>query len=596
MKSLKISIPEAASSGGTITFKILVATATSDSVGFEVAPTYPVFRTFPQVRWLHHKLQTTFLDYVVPPLPESLSEKLSEDVDQVEQKRVQIERFLQRVCLRQEFATSEAVLWFVGTEMTHLDSVDSKRATLGFLRFDNIIKPSYDRGMRVYRPTENVEENDQGEFQRRQVYLLAMEQSFTGLLDAGLRLTKEREKLGDAYSQLGDATMEVLSSKHRLGDGQRIDNRERHQALDDEMQVFGVLTDDMRLSIRRQVKAETFQFMDMVQEYKSMLQGLKDVMNLRTDRLSEYVSASKRVTKKQAQVEQAIQKAATAPSADLVDKAKLSLEGANAQLNECREEFQKSQDVVTRELLRYEKDKAKEWQGSVQDYAAKQMMYEKEKLEALERAWDSIRDLRTNAEGMPSGGDAGISNERSRSYWPSGLGSPYAPELEHQDRNEDLAKIETVTTANTLQTGLEVNAEQERLPQNASFGGHNSGYNSSSGYNSGYNSGDQDEGLRVEPGYFPSTKLSRSGSGARSKAAESGPGSTNSRKGSAAGLAASGSSGAPPLPLPSGAAGPGEDLADAGDASPKTEVLSAEREGRSMDGYDPLMVRPGFSD
>ncbi|KAF9968580.1 hypothetical protein BGZ70_002105 [Mortierella alpina] len=574
MKSLRISIPEAASSGGTITFKILVATATSES-------TYPVFRTFPQVRWLHHKLQTTFVDYVVPPLPESLSEKLSEDVDQVEQKRVQIERFLQRVCLRQEFATSEAVLWFVGTEMTHLDSVDSKRATLGFLRFDNIIKPSYDRGMRVYRPTENVEENDQGEFQRRQVYLLAMEQSFTGLLDAGLRLTKEREKLGDAYSQLGDATMEVLSSKHRLGDGQRIDNRERHQALDDEMQVFGVLTDDMRLSIRRQVKAETFQFMGMIQEYKSMLQGLKDVMNLRTDRLSEYVSASKRVTKKQAQVEQAVQKMATAPAADL--------------------EFKKSQVVVTRELLRYEKDKAKEWQSSVQDYASKQMMYEKEKLEALERAWDSIRDLRTSTEGMPSGGDAGaargMSSERSRSYWPSGLGSPYAPELEHQDRKEDLIKTEPVTRANTLQTGPEVNLEQERLPQNAGFGGgHNSGYNSS-GHNSGYNSGDQDEGQRVEPGYFPSTKLSRSGSGARSQAAGSGPGSTtNSRKGSAAGLAAGGSSGAPLQPLSSSAVGPGEEPADAGETLPKTDVLSAEREGKSMDGYDPLMVRPGFSD
>jgi hypothetical protein len=69
--------------------------------------------------------------------------------------------------------------------------------------------------------------------------------------------------------------MEVLSSKYRLGDGQRIDNRERHQALDQELQLFGMLADDLRLSIKRQVKTETFKFMDMVQEYKSMLQGLK---------------------------------------------------------------------------------------------------------------------------------------------------------------------------------------------------------------------------------------------------------------------------------------------------------------------------------
>ena len=82
-------------------------------------------------------------------------------------------------------------------------------------------------------------------------------------------------ELGETYSQLGDATMEVLSSKYRLGDGQRIDNRERHQALDQEMQLFGVLTDDLRLSMKRQAKTETFQLMDMVQEYRSMLQGLK---------------------------------------------------------------------------------------------------------------------------------------------------------------------------------------------------------------------------------------------------------------------------------------------------------------------------------
>ncbi|KAG0202960.1 hypothetical protein BGX28_004593 [Mortierella sp. GBA30] len=546
-----VSIPEAASSGGTITFKILVATATSES-------TYPVFRTFPQVRWLHHKLQTTFVDHVIPPLPEPLSEKLSEDVDQVEQKRVQVERFLQRICLRAEFATSDAVLWFVGTEMTHLDSVDSKRATLGFLRFDNIIKPSYDRGMRMYRPTENVDE-------------------------------------------LGDATMEVLSSKHRLGDGQRIDNRERHQALDEEMQVFGVLTDDMRLSIRRQVRAETFHFMDMVQEYKSMLQGLKDVMNSRTDRLSEYVSATKRVAKKQSQMEQAIQRSAAAPAGDLVDRAKLSLDGANAQLDETREEFKRSQVVVTRELLRYEKDKAKEWQSSVQDYAAKQIMYEKEKLEALERAWDSIRDLRTNAataEGSPIGGDTsrirGSSTEqssRSRSYWPSGLGSPFAPDLDPEQRMAEDTKADVVATN---PSGTEFSPDQERLPQNAGTGGsHTSGYNS--GYNSGYSSADPDEGVRSD---FPSTKLSRSGSGARSKGVDTAPASTvNSRKGSAAGIAAGGTSGiGGSAAVQSSSALAGTDVTTAAEATPKMEVLRAESEDRNKDGYDPLMVRPGFTD
>ncbi|KAG0040481.1 hypothetical protein BGZ82_002197 [Podila clonocystis] len=574
MKALKIAIPEAGSSGGTITVKILVTPANSDAV-----------------RWLHQKLQTAFPDYVIPPLPEPLSEKLSEDVDQVEQKRVQIERFLQRICLRTEFATSEAVLWFVGTEMTHLDSVDSRRATLGFLRFDNIIKPSYDRGMRIYRPTENVEENDQGEFQRRQAYILAMEQSFIGLWDAGLRLTKERER--DTYSQLGDATMEVLSSKHRLGDGQRIDNRERHQALDKEMQLFGVLSDDLRYLIRRQVKAETFQFMDMVQEYKGMLQGLKDVMNSRTDRLSDYVSASKKVAKRQIQVEQAIQKAATSP-ADLIDKAQLGLESANSKLESARAEFKKSQVVVTRELLRYEKDKAREWQSTVQGYATKQLMYEKEKLEALEKSWGLIQDLRSESEQRteartgPASSGPKDHEARLKSYWPSGLGSPYAPELS-KDEEEPRAMQDDMTPSPKQQAILEARTTTEtRFPPNyGSNSDYNSGYNSgpNSGYSSGYNSGDQDEGSR--PGYFPATSLSRSGSGPRNKLSEPDLGRkmSSSRKGSIAGMT---SISVPASNVTSTPLGPVDPVA------PK-DILTTE-EDRSKDGYDPLMVRPGFTD
>ncbi|KAG0240629.1 hypothetical protein BGX31_001816 [Mortierella sp. GBA43] len=565
MRSLKVCVPEAASSGGTITFKILVTAPNSDSVDDSTPDSM--------------ELQSVFVDHVIPPLPDPLSEKLCEDVDQVEQKRVQIERFLQRICHRSEFATSEPVLC--------------------------IIKPSYDRGMRNYRPGENLEENDQGEFQRRQEYILAMEQSFTRLLDSGLRLTKERET--DIYSQLGDATMEVLSSKYRLGDGQRIDNRERHQALDEEMQVFGVLTDDVRLSMRRQVKAETFYFMDLVQEYKGMLQGLKDVMNVRTDRLMDYVAATKKVARRKNQVEQAIVKSATSasPTPELVDKAQLSLEGATATLEEAREDFKKSQVVVTRELLRYEKDKAKEWQASVHDYAQKQIMYEREKLDALEKAWDSIQHLRTStcpqsgADG--SGRGTSVPSGRSRSYWPSGLGIPFAPDLMREKRTVEPAQHDVAASS----IPPEPLAAEGRLPHNAGTGtgsgnisGHNSGYNSdyNSGHNSGYNSGDQDEG-RTGQGYFPATKLSRSGSGNRAdKAPGPGPevlkrnGSTTTK-----GLLAGQTAGSSINPLTPVTSAVDEPLAVEA-SSPLGPLAVEEDKIKIKDGYDPLMVRPGFAD
>jgi len=325
-------------------------------------------------------------------------------------------------------------------------------------------------------------------------------------------------------------------------------------------------------------------------------------MNVRTDRLSDYVSATKKVARKKVQVEQAIVRSATSPAPELIEKANLNLEDATAKLEEAREDFKKSQDVVTRELLRYGEDNEKEWQASVQDYAQKQIMYEREKLNALEKAWDSIQHLRN---GGPSGVDGrGASSEpsaRSRSYWPSGLGVPFAPDLMRESRTSQPVRNDVVTSLKPLALEPESNLYQGRLPQNAGIGsgnvsGLNSGYNSgyNSDYTSGYNSGDQDEGMRSGQGYFPATKLSRSGSGPRTNKAA---GTEPNKNGSVPAIT-TGSIVTPLTPLTP---------TDTGDRPlaaalppppppPSKDTFIVEDTVKIKDGYDPLMVRPGFAD
>lgn len=317
-------------------------------------------------------------------------------------------------------------------------------------------------------------------------------------------------------------------------------------------------------------------------------------MNSRTDRLSDYVAASKKVAKRQIQVEQAVQRAATSPAADLVDRAQLGLESANSKLDSAREEFKKSQIVVTRELLRYEKDKAKEWQTTVQGYAAKQLMYEKEKLEALEKSWGLIQDLRSESEqraeaartGGPVSSGPKDHEARQKSYWPSGLGSPYAPELDKDDEEPRTTQEDLSSSSPKQPVILEETTPETRFPPNyGSNSAYNNGYNSgpNSGYSSGYNSGDQDEGSR-STGYFPATKLSRSGSGPRNKSSEPDLARkiSSSRKGSIAGMASI-------VPTPTMASTP---------LGPMDPVLNDPlvEEDKNKDGYDPLMVRPGFTD
>lgn len=317
-------------------------------------------------------------------------------------------------------------------------------------------------------------------------------------------------------------------------------------------------------------------------------------MNSRTDRLSDYVAASKKVAKRQIQVEQAVQRAATSPAADLVDRAQLGLESANSKLDSAREEFKKSQVVVTRELLRYEKDKAKEWQTTVQGYAAKQLMYEKEKLEALEKSWGLIQDLRSESEqraeaartGGPVSSGPKDHEARQKSYWPSGLGSPYAPELDKDDEEPRTTQEDLSSSSPKQPVILEETTPETRFPPNyGSNSAYNNGYNSgpNSGYSSGYNSGDQDEGSR-STGYFPATKLSRSGSGPRNKSSEPDLARkiSSSRKGSIAGMASI-------APTPNVASTPLGPV----DPVPNDPLVE---EDKNKDGYDPLMVRPGFTD
>lgn len=153
-------------------------------------------------------------ELTIPPLPDPPNANLVEDQDYVEQKRLQVERFLVKMGRRSEFVAHGDVRYFLSSEMvgeageegrraeircgfffwiarefgggdkcsvnsthiyalivsvvadkvllssaiqSHTDAVDPRKGpVLGFL--NQIIKPNYDRGFKVYRPSESVEE------------------------------------------------------------------------------------------------------------------------------------------------------------------------------------------------------------------------------------------------------------------------------------------------------------------------------------------------------------------------------------------------------------------------------------------------------
>jgi hypothetical protein len=133
---------------------------------------------------------------------------------------------------------------------------------------------------------------------RQQVRISMQEAFFGNGLEAFERLMREREALASYMAHMGDLAIEVTQSKNMLGPGVKFDNRDQQRALDQKLQVFGLLMDELCFINNRQQVSELLYMGDILTEYKNTSDPLKAVVNIRTDRLAEYVQAIKQRNKK----------------------------------------------------------------------------------------------------------------------------------------------------------------------------------------------------------------------------------------------------------------------------------------------------------
>jgi hypothetical protein len=76
-----------------------------------------VFRTFPQISWIHNRLTKAFPTIVLPPLPGKPLTSQIDDQDYVERKRLQVERFFKKLTARTEIVNQEDFEHFLSSDM-----------------------------------------------------------------------------------------------------------------------------------------------------------------------------------------------------------------------------------------------------------------------------------------------------------------------------------------------------------------------------------------------------------------------------------------------------------------------------------------------
>jgi hypothetical protein len=154
------------------------------------SPQFPeeaLVRNFNQISWLHKTISTKYPTFLIPPLPDSPDNQLLSSTDYLSRKRLQIERYLNRLLYRKEVFGNQDVLLFIsgggGQLLQNSMSKIFPNLGLGFGLMDHIIKSNYDRGFRIYRPAVDMAENDAKSFAGQQNYVLSMEDQYAKVIE-----------------------------------------------------------------------------------------------------------------------------------------------------------------------------------------------------------------------------------------------------------------------------------------------------------------------------------------------------------------------------------------------------------------------------
>ncbi|KAG0167618.1 Vacuolar protein sorting-associated protein 5 [Apophysomyces sp. BC1034] len=364
--ALTLAVPEAAASIDTIQFKLMLGgEGLSDYMNRHDLVVSTAFRSFQQISWLHEKLTLSFPAVVVPPLPDPPLSSRMDDQDYVERKRLQAERFFDKIIRRKVFADHADFTHFMSTDMAPTEVGRATKGVLSFLRF-NRIRPNTDRGFRSYKVTEPVEGNDQDTFHRHQIYILMLESYYGSIAESLAQLIQVREGLGDVMARMGDLVIETSQSKYRLGDGIKEGNREAQRVLDRRMQLFGLLMDEFGFIFTRQT-----------------------VFNARTQKLMEYVDSVKHRNKKRDKADKL--KLRMGLAAPEVQATMIEEQEATEGLDLRRQQFDACQANVKEEIRVFEAQKRRDVTRSINDYVQVNLRYERAKLQSLEKALDEMR-------------------------------------------------------------------------------------------------------------------------------------------------------------------------------------------------------------
>lgn len=387
-----------------------------------------VLRRYSDFLWLWERLHHERAGAIVPPIPEKQPVGRFSPTF-VEERRMQLERFLRRVIVHPELADAACLETFLRADDLTFQSAKAAKGVVmaasqaNMMQQHSQISPKKDGFKRWFAEAKTsmtgdlVRSPDDDIFDEIHRYVHGLDNQMrnvshqaTGLVRKGKEIANGLFEFGLAFNLLGQSEADSLG---------------------DALKKMGETADRLSVLSAEQAEKEMAQFEEPLQDYIKMIHAVKLALHRRHEKRLTYSTCLSEVQSKQTQLVKLRGQLGAEAKAYTVE---MSLRRAQESCQAAQEDFAATSQRVLREVDRFKREKAEDMRRTVLDYINLQVDYNKR----MEQVWGNLipqlEQVDAEAENTPStaqasppssyGGGPPMHEQQQQSYSMMGQAPP----------------------------------------------------------------------------------------------------------------------------------------------------------------------------
>lgn len=348
-----------------------------------------VLRRYSDFLWLYERLQSERAGAIVPPIPEKQPVGRFSPAF-VEDRRIQLERFLRRVAVHPELQDSTSLDLFLRADEPTFQAAKTAKST-GVVMNASMMQPNqYSPNNPMMQSSPNKKT---GGIQR---WFAEAKTSMTGdlvkspdddLFDEIQRyingLDNQMRNISHQASGLVRKGKEIANGLFEFGLAFNLLGQSEADALGSALSSMGETADRLSVLSAEHAEREMAQFEEPLQDYIKMIHSVKMALQRRHEKRLSFSTCLSEVESKQIQLSKLRLQIGSEAKAYSME---MSLRRAQEAADVARDEFADCSQRVLREVDRFKREKSEDMRRTVLDYIKLQVDYNKR----MEQVWGTL--------------------------------------------------------------------------------------------------------------------------------------------------------------------------------------------------------------